>query len=37
VLGVACPDCGARGVIVSAYGPDADPEYLALLEQVRRP
>jgi hypothetical protein len=37
VLGVACPDCGARGVIVSAYGPDADPEYLALLEHVPRP
>jgi hypothetical protein len=35
VLGVTCPDCGARGVIVSAYGPDAEPEYLALLEHLR--
>jgi len=35
VLGVVCPDCGARGVIVSAYGPDAEPEYLALLEHLR--
>jgi hypothetical protein len=35
VLGVTCPDCGARGVIVSAYGPDAEPEYLALLDHLR--
>jgi hypothetical protein len=35
VLGVTCPDCGARGVIVSAYGPAAEPEYLALLEYLR--
>ncbi len=35
VLGVTCPDCGARGVIVSAYGPDAEPEYVALLDHLR--
>lgn len=25
VLGLRCPACGARGSLVSAYGPDADP------------
>lgn len=25
VLGLRCPHCGAGGVLVSAYGPDADP------------
>lgn len=25
VVGLRCPDCGARGVLVSAYGPDAEP------------
>ncbi len=29
VIGVTCPTCGARGAIVSAYGPDADPDELA--------
>jgi hypothetical protein len=32
VLGVRCPACGALGVIVSAYGPDADPELLQQLD-----
>ena len=31
VLGVECPTCGARGVIVSAFGPDADAGLLALV------
>jgi hypothetical protein len=31
VLGLHCAACGARGVFVSAYGPDADPELLAQL------
>ena len=31
VFGVSCPACGARGVLVSAYGPGADPEELAWL------
>jgi hypothetical protein len=26
VIGVTCPACGAKGVLVSAYGPGADPE-----------
>jgi hypothetical protein len=29
VLGVRCSSCGARGVLVSAYGPGADPELLS--------
>jgi hypothetical protein len=29
VLGVRCPSCGGRGVVVSAYGPGApDPAFL---------
>ena len=34
VLGLECPDCGARGVLVSAYGPDADAALLALVEHL---
>jgi hypothetical protein len=34
VLGVECPTCGARGVVVSAFGPEADPELLALLDRL---
>ncbi len=26
VLGLRCPNCGAKGALVSAFGPDADPE-----------
>jgi hypothetical protein len=36
VLGVECPQCGDRGIVVSAYGADADDqlrELQALLEQ----
>jgi hypothetical protein len=36
VLGLECPECGARGVVVSAYGPDADPDLLAVLERLVR-
>lgn len=28
VLAVNCPGCGSRGIVVSAYGPGADPEVL---------
>ena len=31
VLAVECEACGAKGVIVSAYGPDAEPALLDLL------
>jgi hypothetical protein len=34
VLGVECPSCGAKGIIVSAYGPDADPRFIALLDHL---
>lgn len=26
VLGLRCPECGAKGSMVSAFGPDADPD-----------
>jgi len=32
VLGIRCPSCGSRGVLVSAYGPDADPDLFSHLE-----
>jgi hypothetical protein len=31
VIGVRCTNCNARGTIVSAFGPDADPETFAHL------
>jgi hypothetical protein len=34
VLGVCCPKCGARGIIVSAFGPDADPEVLGAVAML---
>jgi hypothetical protein len=34
VLGIECPACGMRGVVVSAYGPDASPEFLELLTRL---
>jgi hypothetical protein len=34
VLGLECPDCGVKGVLVSAYGPDADAGFLALVEHL---
>ena len=34
VLGVECPSCGAKGIVVSAYGPDADDQLLALIERL---
>jgi hypothetical protein len=36
VLGLECLECGARGVVVSAYGPDADPQLLAVLDRLVR-
>ncbi len=36
VLGLQCPDCGALGVVVSAYGPDADAELLAVLAHLAK-
>ena len=34
VIGVTCPACGAKGVLVSAYGPDADPEEMDGIRMV---
>ena len=31
VLGVEIPSCGAKGIIVSAYGLDADPDLIAVV------
>jgi hypothetical protein len=36
VFGIVCPGCGARGIVVSAYGPDADPEIFDLLTRLSR-
>ena len=34
VLGVECEECGARGIVVSAYGPDAEPVLIELVQAV---
>jgi len=34
VFGVRCPACGAKGVVVSAFGPGADPDVLAWLTKA---
>ena len=34
VLGIECPACGTRGIVVSAFGPDASPEFIALVDQL---
>lgn len=34
VLGVECPACGMRGVVVSAFGPDASPEFTELVRHL---
>ncbi len=36
VLGVRCPACGAKGIVVSAYGPEAEPQLIALMKLVGR-
>jgi hypothetical protein len=36
VFGLLCPACGARGTLVSAFGPLADPEELAALRILGR-
>jgi len=36
VLGVQCTEWNRKGVIVSAYGPDADPAEAALLVALTR-
>ena len=34
VLGVRCPDCDRRGIIVAAYGASADPDEVAVLSKL---
>jgi hypothetical protein len=36
VLGVRCPEWDTKGVIVAAYGPDADPDEAAVLVALSR-
>jgi hypothetical protein len=36
VFGLHCPACGARGTLVSAFGPLADPDELAALRILGR-
>ena len=31
VLGLRCPACGIKGVLVSGYGPSTDPDEVALI------
>lgn len=31
VLGLRCPACGVKGVLVSGYGPSTDPDEVALI------
>jgi hypothetical protein len=35
VLGMHCPACGDRGIVVSAFGVDADDQMLELAELLR--
>lgn len=35
VIGLRCPRCGQLGVLVSAYGRDADPEVIELMLALR--
>jgi hypothetical protein len=36
VLGVRCPHCEGHGIVVSAYGPSAEPELFELLARLVR-
>ena len=36
VLGLRCPHCELHGIIVSAYGPSAEPELFELLARLVR-
>jgi hypothetical protein len=35
VVGVVCQACGAKGIVVSAFGPDADDELIGLAHFIR--
>ena len=34
VMGLSCPACGRRGILVSAYGPSADPVHAEALRTL---
>ncbi len=34
VIGLSCPACGAKGILVSAYGPGAEPEQLTGIRMI---
>jgi len=34
VVGLRCSVCGRTGIVVSAFGPDADPRLFELLNQI---
>jgi predicted RNA-binding Zn-ribbon protein involved in translation (DUF1610 family) len=34
VIGLSCPACGRRGILVSAYGPAADQEHAEALRSL---
>lgn len=34
VIGMRCPHCGARGVLVSGYGPSADPDEIDVIRSL---
>jgi hypothetical protein len=36
VFAVECPDCGAKGIVVSAYGSAADPEVFEILTRLTK-
>lgn len=34
VVGLRCRICGRKGIVVSAFGPDADPRLFEILNQI---
>jgi hypothetical protein len=36
VLGIRCPSVGIKGLLVSAFGPDTDPEHIDILVRLSR-
>jgi hypothetical protein len=36
VLGIRCPDWGVKGILVSAFGPEIDPEHAEALRALVR-
>jgi hypothetical protein len=36
VFAVECPDCGAKGIVASAYGSAADPQLFEILTRLTK-